>query len=103
MTNTIAPKRGPITVATPPNITININSPDLDQSIISGDMKVVKLGTVPDDKFLKTLLTTKVYNAKYSLSNNYDYPKLHITKSEIKYINNRYRRAMNLFGYGNDY
>jgi len=67
------------------------------------DMKVVKLGTVPDDKFLKTLLTTKVYNAKYSLSNNYDYPKLHITKSEIKYINNRYRRAMNLFGYGNDY
>ena len=42
MTKTIAPKRGPITVATPPNITININSPDLDQSIISGDMKVVK-------------------------------------------------------------
>ena len=42
MTNTIAPKRGPMTVATPPSITININSPDLDQSIISGDMKVIK-------------------------------------------------------------
>jgi len=67
------------------------------------DMKVVKLGTVPDDKFLQNLLTTKVYNAKYSLENNYDYPELHTTKSERKYINNRYRRAMNLFGYGNDY
>jgi hypothetical protein len=67
------------------------------------DMKVVKLGTVPDDKFLQNLLTTKVYNAKYSLENNYDYPELHITKSERRYINNRYRRAMNLFGYGNDY
>lgn len=67
------------------------------------DMKVVKLGTVPDDEFLKKLLSKKVYNAKYSLSNNYDYPELRLTKSESRYIGNRYRRAMNLFGYGNDY
>lgn len=67
------------------------------------DMKVVKLGTVPDDEFLKKLLSKKVYNAKYSLSNSYDYPELRLTRSEKKYINNRYRRAMNLFGYGNDY
>ena len=67
------------------------------------DMKIVKLGTVPQDKFLKKLLTTKVYGAKNDSENNFDYPVLELTKTQRQFINNKYRTAMNLFGYGNDY
>ena len=43
MMKVIAPNSGPNVVATPPKITININSPERAQSIISGEMNVVKL------------------------------------------------------------
>ena len=76
---------------------------DLADEYVVG-MKVIQLGQLLiGDLFLSNLLTEEIYNASETPRWNHDYPDLQITSSQHEYIHKRYTRAMNLFGYGNDW
>ena len=70
-------------------------------------MQIIRLGNIygSKNKFLEPLLNRKnrPINSMYDDSNNYDYPKLIISDTHLEYIQNKFKKSIERFGYTNDY
>lgn len=71
---------------------------DIGDEYVDG-MGIVKLGTTSSNKFLRPLLSTKKVNAKNNPDNGYDYPDLEISNEHLEYIQNKFRKTKERFGY----
>ncbi len=63
------------------------------------DMEIVRLGTKSKNPFLKTLLSTTKFNAKDGPGNHYNYPDLEISDEHLEYIQNKFKKTKERFGY----
>ncbi len=63
------------------------------------DMEIVRLGTKSKNPFLKTLLSTTKFNAKEGPGNHYNYPDLEISDEHLEYIQNKFKKTKERFGY----
>jgi hypothetical protein len=71
---------------------------DIGDEYVDG-MEIVRLGTTSTNPFLEPLLITNKINAKNDPDNGYDYPDLEISNEHLEYIQNKFKKTKERFGY----